>query len=41
MDKEGKSPDTIAAKLAVLHEEEGDYTSRIIHLSLDGKKVVS
>jgi hypothetical protein len=30
-----------AARLTISHSDEGDYTSRIIHLSLDGKKISS
>jgi hypothetical protein len=37
-DKDGKSPAAQTARLTVLHIDEGDYTSRVIHLSLDGKK---
>lgn len=29
------------AELTVFHEDEGDYTSRIIHLALDGAKIAS
>jgi hypothetical protein len=36
-----KRSDAVAAKLTVLHADEGDYTSRIIHLSLDGRKLAS
>jgi hypothetical protein len=31
----------LATKLIISHTDEGDYTSRIIHLSLDGKKFTS
>lgn len=31
----------LAAKLIISHPDEGDYTSRIIHLSLDGKRFTS
>jgi hypothetical protein len=30
-----------AAQITIFHQDEGDYTSRIIYLSLDGKKIAS
>ena len=38
VEKEVTNP---AAKLTVFHQDEGDYTARIIHLSLDGREIAS
>src|SRR5687768_4940203 len=40
-EEEAQNSDTAAATLVVSHPDEGDYTSRSIHLSLDGERVVT
>jgi hypothetical protein len=39
--EEAKSTNRSAARLTVVHPDEGDYTNRTIHLSLDGRKFTS
>ena len=40
-EEEAQNSDAVAATLVVSHPDEGDYTSRSIHLSLDGERVAT
>ena len=40
-EKEAQNSDSKTARLVVSHPDEGDYTSRSIHLSLDGDGVAT
>ncbi len=37
----GENSTNLAAELTVFHQDEGDYTSRTIYISVDGKKIAS